>query len=226
MADRSTDPGSTAARSSEGGSSAPPAPFAAWDRREFPGLFTVVETARRVGHYKWIEMKLFEVMGAWLAAVPELEVKYRLGLHCYQHAFHAELWAKRLPELREMNPQRLTAPPNSELVDFVESLTNASEPEQTIEKLVGLYRVLLPQIIATYTYHLNNAATVSDAPTVRALELCLRDDIEQWREGEILLLSLLDTPGAIDRAAECQRHLAGQLLIAGGIAGPRSAGMW
>ena len=201
-------------------------PFAAWDRREFPGRFTVLETARRVGHYKWIEMKLFEIMGAWLASVPELEVKYRLGLHCYQHAFHAELWAKRLPELREMNPQRLTAAANEELLGFVEALTRASGEEQTIEKLVGLYRVLLPQIIATYTFHLNNSATVTDAPTVRALELCLRDDIEQWREGEMLLLSLLDSPAALDRAAVCQRELAGHLLAAGGIAGPQSAGMW
>ena len=86
----------------------PRAPFAPWDRRELPGSFTVEETARRVGHYKWIEMRLFEVLGGWVATVPELDVKMRLGTHCYHHAWHAELWHKRLPELREMNPERLT----------------------------------------------------------------------------------------------------------------------
>jgi hypothetical protein len=202
------------------------APFAAWDRREAPGSFTVEETARRVGHYKWIEMKLFELTGAWLAAVPELEVSYRLGLHCYEHAFHAELWARRLPELREMNPQRLTVAPNAELEEFVEAIASSNESDHTIEKLVALYRVLLPQLIATYTFHRNNSATVSDAPTVRALELCLRDDMEQWREGEMLLLSLLDSPETIERAAGHQRVLAGLLLRSGGIAGPGSAGMW
>ena len=37
--------------------------FAPWDRRELPGLFSVEETARRVGNYKWAEMRLFEALG-------------------------------------------------------------------------------------------------------------------------------------------------------------------
>ena len=53
--------------------------FAPWDRRELPGAFGVEETARRVGHYKWTEMKLFEALGGWVATVPELDVKMRLG---------------------------------------------------------------------------------------------------------------------------------------------------
>ena len=68
------------------------------------------ETAKRVGHYKWVEMKTFEVLGGWIPTVPELDVKMRLGTHCYHHAWHADLWNKRLPELREMNVDRLTVP--------------------------------------------------------------------------------------------------------------------
>ena len=37
--------------------------FTPWDRRELPGSFTVEESARRVGNYKWIEMRLFEALG-------------------------------------------------------------------------------------------------------------------------------------------------------------------
>ena len=59
----------------------PRAPFAPWDRRELPGLFSVEETARRVGNYKWAEMRLFEVLGGWVATVPELDVKLVLGRH-------------------------------------------------------------------------------------------------------------------------------------------------
>ena len=55
-------------------------------------------------------MRIFELMGGWVATMPELDVKLRLGTHCYHHAFHSELWHKRLPELREMNPERLTVP--------------------------------------------------------------------------------------------------------------------
>src|SRR5206468_11298098 len=39
--------------------------FAPWDRRELPGAFAVDETARRVGNYKWVEMRLFEALGGW-----------------------------------------------------------------------------------------------------------------------------------------------------------------
>ena len=46
-----------------------------------PGLFSVEETARRVGNYKWVEMRLFEVLGGWVATVPELDVKLVLGRH-------------------------------------------------------------------------------------------------------------------------------------------------
>jgi hypothetical protein len=75
----------------------PRAPFAPWDRRELPGLFDVEESARRIGNYKWAETKLFEALGGWIATVPELDVKMRLGTHCYKHAWHAELWHKRCP---------------------------------------------------------------------------------------------------------------------------------
>ena len=153
----------------------PRAPFAPWDRRTLPGIFDVEESARRVGNYKWAEMKLFEALGGWVATVPELDVKMRLGTHCYKHAWHAELWHKRLPELREMNPERLTAPANDAMVRFVEAMTEPEAPEQTIEKLVGVYRVFIPRFIAAYTYHLNGTSEITDAPTV-LISICRRKD--------------------------------------------------
>src|SRR5919202_1654054 len=179
---------------------APRSPFAPWDRRELPGLFTVEESARRVGHYKWIEMRLFEVLGGWVATVPELDVKTPLGRHCYHHAWHAELWHKRLPELREMNPDRLTRAPNPEMEAFVAALTAPEAPDQTIEKLVGVYRVLLPRKIAAYTYHLNATSRITDAPTIRSLGFILDDELADWREGEVLLQSLIETGGEVEGA--------------------------
>ena len=203
---------------------APRSPFAPWDRRELPGLFTVEESARRVGHYKWIEMRLFEVLGGWVATVPELDVKITLGRHCYHHAWHAELWHKRLPELREMNPERLTKPPNAELEAFVAALTEPEAPELTIEKLVGVYRVLLPRKIAAYTYHVNATSRITDAPTIRSLGFILDDERTDWREGEMLLQALVETEAEVERAARRQAHLETLMTRAGGIAGPGSIG--
>jgi len=202
----------------------PRAAFAPWDRRELPGLFSVEESARRVGTYKWLEMRLFESLGGWVATVPELDVKMRLGTHCYHHAWHAELWHKRLPELREMNPDRLTVPANDGVVAFVDALTEPEAPEQTIEKLVGVYRVLIPRKIAAYTYHLNGTSRITDAPTIRSLKFALQDEFEDWRDGEMLLQSLIDSPEKVERAARRLAGLEALVLASGGIAGPGSLG--
>ncbi|MGB5758254.1 MAG: hypothetical protein WBM50_15155 [Acidimicrobiales bacterium] len=202
----------------------PRTPFAPWDRREIPGRFSVEETAVRVGNYKWIEMRIFELMGGWVATVPELDIKLRLGTHCYHHAFHSELWHKRLPELREMNPERLTQPPNEEMEAFVTALGEPESADRTIEKMVGLYRVLLPHLIAAYTYHLNNTSQITDAPTIRSIDFCLQDDLEEWREGEMIIQSLIESPDEVDRAAAHQAKLEKLMVAAGGVVGPGSIG--
>jgi hypothetical protein len=202
----------------------PRPPFAPWDRRDLPGAFTVEETARRVGNYKWIEMRLFEALGGWVATVPELDVKMRLGTHCYKHAWHSELWHKRLPELREMNPERLTVPANDEVVAFMDAIAAPEGPDQTIEKLVGVYRVLIPHKVAAYTYHLNNTSTITDAPTIRSLKFVLADEMEDWRDGEMLIQSLLETEAEVRRAADRQAELETILLAAGGVVGEGSIG--
>jgi hypothetical protein len=199
-------------------------PFTPWDRRDLPGAFDVAETARRVGNYKWTEMKLFEALGGWIATVPELDVKMRLGTHCYHHAWHADLWDKRLPELREMKPERLTVPANDAMVRFIEAMTEPEAPELTIEKLVGAYRVLIPRFIAAYTYHRNNTSEITDAPTIRSINFILQDELDDWREGEMLLQSLMVTPDDCRRAAEHQAKLEQLMLDAGGITGPGSIG--
>lgn len=204
--------------------SKPRAGFAPWDRRELPGMFSVEETARRVGHYRWIEMRLFEALGGWVATVPELDCKTMLGRHTYHHAWHSELWTKRLPELREMVPDKLTVPPNEAVERFVEELTEPEDPSLTIEKLVGVYRVLLPRKIAAYTYHHNGTSRITDAPTIRSLDFILQDEIEDWRAGEMLLQSLVETPEEVERAAARQARLESLLVEAGGIAGPGSIG--
>ena len=202
----------------------PRAPFAPWDRRTLPGLFDVEETARRVGNYKWAEMKLFEALGGWVATVPELDVKMRLGTHCYKHAWHAELWHKRLPELREMNPERLTSPANEAMERFVAAMTEPEAPDQTIEKLVGVYRVFIPRFIAAYTYHLNGTSEITDAPTIRSLKLILQDEFDDWRDGEMLIQSLIDTPEEAARAAAHQQRLETIMVETGGITGPGTLG--
>src|SRR4029453_9773811 len=94
----------------------------------------------------------------------------------------------------------------------------------TIEKLVGVYRVLIPHKIAAYTYHLNNTSTITDAPTIRSLKFALQDEQDDWRDGEMMLQSLIDSDEAVQRAVDHQAKLQKLLLAAGGITGPGTIG--
>jgi hypothetical protein len=95
----------------------------------------------------------------------------------------------------------------------------------TLEKLVGVYRVYIPRFVAAYTYHLNNTSQITDAPTIRSLNFVLQDEMTDWREGEMMIQSLIDSPADAMRAAAHQQRLETLMVAAGGITGPGSIGM-
>jgi hypothetical protein len=192
---------------------------ASWERPDVPLSFGIAETARRIGHYRWVELQIFEALGRWLAITDDDAIKLRLATHSNHHAWHAELWEQRLPVLREPTPDQLIVPANADLVEFFAALNAPTEPTQTLERLVGMYRVLLPRCVAAYTFHLNNTSRVTDASTARALELVLRDDVEQWRDGEMMIQSLLRSDAHVARASAHQARLETLMVQANGIAG-------
>ena len=87
------------------------------------------------------------------------------------------------------------------MVEFIETMREPEAPDQTIEKLVGVYRVLIPRKIAAYTYHLNATSRITDAPTQRSLGFILQDELADWTEGEMLIQSLIETEEEVERAA-------------------------
>lgn len=202
----------------------PTAMMAPWDRGGSPQGFTLHEAARRAGHLRWIEMRLFEALGRWVATVPEVEAKLLLGAHSFHHAWHADLWLERIPVLRDVDPEALTVPPNDELVAFVDALIEPQAPELTIEKLAGVYRVLVPAKVAAYRFHLANTSPITDAPTIRALGHILQDELADWQDGEALLQALVTDEDHVGRAIEHQARLQRLLVAAGGVAGPGTLG--
>ena len=84
--------------------------------------------------------------------------------------------------------------------------------------------MLIPHKIAAYTYHMNATSRITDSPTQRSLGFMLQDEFEDWREGEMLLQSLIETPEDVERAARRQAELETLVLAAGGIAGPGTLG--
>lgn len=159
------------------------------------------EAARRAGHYAWLERRLFEVLGRWSTTVPEPDVKVCLAEHSRHHAWHAELWHERLPELREVVREDLVVPPDDRGASVAEALVKGAEgSDYTLEKLVGIYRVLLPRLVAAYRGDLELASPITDGPALRALRLILRDDLEEWEEAERLIQRLVGDAADAKRA--------------------------
>jgi len=188
-----------------------------------PGL-PLVESARRMGAYRWIESRLFEVLGSWAVSVPELEVKPVLAAHSHEHAWHAELWREQLPTAAGMTPEGLTMPANEGVDAFFTALAGPESAGQTVEKLVGVYRALLPRMTGAYTAHLDVASAVSDGPAIRVLRLVLHDELEAWRCGEAVIHSLLGTEQQVRAAALHQARLEWMLSACGGVTGPETTG--
>ncbi len=188
------------------------------------GGLALRESARRMGAYRWIESRLFEVLGAWAVSAPELEVKPMLTAHAREHAWHAELWREQLPTAAEITPEGLTRSANEGIDAFFAALVEPDGPERTSERLVGAYRVLLPRMIAAYSAHLAVASSVCDGPVIRVLRLVLRDEVEAWSSGERAIQALLGTEEQVRAAARHQGRLEWMITDAGGLTGPETTG--
>lgn len=179
--------------------------------------FGAQESARRIGEVRWFERRLFEVLGGWVTDVDDRAVQAMLATQSHHHAWHADLLGQCLPSGREFDPEGMTRPAGDATLAFVDRLGDAPGPGRTIEKLTGVYRVVLPRLIAWAGDHLARASTVGDAPTIRAVRLVLRDDLDDWRAGERELQRVIRTADDAHRAAIRQAELESMLLAAGGL---------
>lgn len=184
------------------------------------GNLTLQETARRVAGYAWAEARLFEVLGGWVPTTPELEVKLWLVTQSSHHAWHAQLWRERLPALGAPTPEHpdtpAGSPPSLPISPSLAAVVDTvAEAPATLDRLVGAYRVLLPRLVGVYTAHLRACTPVSDGPVIRALTLVLRDEAEGWRDGELLVQSLLDSGARVREAADHQARLEADLVDSG-----------
>ena len=178
------------------------------------GLLTLEQSAVWLGHARWLEMQLFETIGGWAASTAELAVKERFSVWAQHHAWHAEVWLRRLPELRELDVAALVVPPSPEVASCLATLSAAAS---TLERVAGLVRVIIPHTVVAYDRRLGSANPVADAPVIRALRQVLVDEVEHWREGEALLHPLLVGTAEVRQAADLGAAIEGALVAGGGL---------
>lgn len=163
------------------------------------------------GTYRWAERRVFELAGAWAVGTAEPAVRVHLDVVSRQHAWHADLWAERLPVLDGVDREALTRPGHPAVATVLERLAAAPG---TVARLAGLYRVVVPRLLVTYERHLAMLSPVADQPAARALRLVRRDELESWEAGEALLQALLAGPERAAEAATAQAAVEGALVAA------------
>jgi hypothetical protein len=181
------------------------------------GHFSVDDSARRIRNYRYAEERMLRALGGWIALTPELPAKLLFGRHVWDCAQHADLWGRRLPELRA--PAQQSEPANERMVKFMDLLESAETARQTVERVAGVYRVLKPHLVTVYAHHLANANPVYEPPTRRILERCVEEERRHAAAGAVVLARLTRDDATRERVKAWEQQLLALLGEAGGVTG-------
>ena len=158
------------------------------------------------------------ILGGWIALTPEVDAKLLFGRHVWDCAQHADLWGKRLPELRAA--AQVSEPGGPAVVAALDLIETAEKPEQTVERVTAIYRVVKPHLATVYERHLAVANPVYEPPTRRILLRCIEEERRHAAAGALVLERLFARDRAsADRARLWERKLLDALSAARGVTG-------
>jgi hypothetical protein len=89
--------------------------------------------------------------------------------------------------------------------------------DPTLERLVGVYRVLLPRLVAAYGRRRAEASPVCDGPVMAVIDAVLAVEVAAGLAGEAVLQRLIRGPAEARRAAAYQSAVEASLVAAGGL---------
>jgi hypothetical protein len=144
-------------------------------------LLNVKQRGECVATFRWIEVRLMEMLAAWVPSTPEMEVKLVFGAHIWDVAQHADALGKRTQELRL--PLHHGIEPAGGYVRFLDDLAATVE---TSGRVAGFYDCALPGLARQLREYLERVDPLLDGPTVRVLERILGDTARMVDEGRAL----------------------------------------
>lgn len=177
---------------------------------------TVNQNLELLGKYRYVEIQMMELMGSWAYTIVEPEIKIGFGRQMYQDAVHADMLGKRLPELKGRSEHFHYIAPSDAFVKLLEKIWQAND---SLRRIVALYRVLKPALVAAYEHHLEHAELPADEPTAYILRNILDEERDHYEWGETIINTLIVSPDLSRLAAQWQQELENDLHEAGGIRG-------
>lgn len=144
------------------------------DTASVSGTATIDEVARDARRWAALETMLFDRLGALArSAETPLAARTPLATWCHRHAWHAELWAARVPVI----PQRPAAS-DGEGLEFVATTRRLIEADPS-----ALVTTVLPAIVDEHLpAHRRRVDRRLDGPTARILDLVTADYVAELTE--------------------------------------------
>ena len=146
---------------------------------------TVKERGRHVATFRFVEVRLMEILSGWVPSTPEMEAKLLLGPHIWDTAQAADALGKRTYELRL--PLQHSLAPAAPYLNVLETLAAVDTAPR---RIAAFYDALLPGLMSRYRGYLERTDALMDAPTVRIMERILDTDARMIREANALRAEL------------------------------------
>jgi hypothetical protein len=155
-------------------------------------LNSVNERVSAIATFRFIEVRLMELVAGWTPSAPEMEVKVMFGRHIWAFAQHADALGKRTFELRR--PEQFSLRPINEYVSLLDEVARISS---TPERIATLYDTILPGLRKRYERYIAETDRMLDEPSVVIVERILLDLDRLQRESVALRAELgLSAPAA------------------------------
>jgi len=134
---------------------------------------TVRQRGDVVSTLRWMEVRLMELLAAWVPTTPEMEAKLLFGAHIWDAAQHADAFGKRTHELRL--PLQHSLQPSAAYVALIDEIAAIDE---TNRRMAAYYDALLPDLESRFDEYLKGVDQLLDAPTVRIIDR-IRFDLQR-----------------------------------------------
>lgn len=142
-----------------------------------PAGLPLAEAATWVGQACWAELRLFEVLTAWLAVEDDPQRTLDLWAARADTAERAEAWHRRLPELREFPRSDWVAPSSPAVAQLFDELAALTAPADGPTR-PGALAAVLRGIRLGYHRHQSVAVGAADGPVAVTLHHSLRSTFD------------------------------------------------
>jgi hypothetical protein len=141
----------------------------------------VADRARRIGTFRFVEVRLMEIVAGWTPTTPEMEAKVMFGRHIWDFAQHADALGRRMFELRQPAQRSFDPAPG-----YLALLEEVAATEGTAGRLAALYDALLDAVQRQYRRYVEDVDAMLDAPSLLIVERILADAGRQRAEADAL----------------------------------------